>query len=100
MEKLTRKSDKILCEVIVEDPRVLVEPWAMAPRTLRINPAPPDSSRSERIAKCGKIYQLRFGTRRGTTPLTYGHYVQHAGVLCERLILVIANLRTPAPGKA
>ena len=39
VEKLTRKGDEILYEVIVEDPQVLVEPWVMVPRTLRLNPA-------------------------------------------------------------
>jgi hypothetical protein len=37
MEKFTRKGDEILYEVTVEDPDVLVEPWVMAPRTLRLN---------------------------------------------------------------
>ena len=40
VEKLTRKGDEILYEVTVEDPEVLVEPWVMAPRTLRLNTAP------------------------------------------------------------
>ena len=40
VERFTRKGDEILYEVIVEDPQVLVEPWVMAPRTLRLNPAP------------------------------------------------------------
>jgi len=37
VEKFTRKGDEILYEVTVEDPDVLVEPWVMAPKTLRIN---------------------------------------------------------------
>ena len=37
VEKFTRKGDEILYEVTVEDPDVLVEPWVMAPRTLRLN---------------------------------------------------------------
>jgi len=40
VEKLTRKGDEILYEVTVEDPDVLVEPWVMAPRTLRLTTAP------------------------------------------------------------
>jgi hypothetical protein len=37
VEKFTRRGDEILYEVTVEDPDVLVEPWVMAPRTLRLN---------------------------------------------------------------
>jgi hypothetical protein len=40
IEKLTRKGNEILYEVTVEDPEVLVEPWVMAARTLRLNPNP------------------------------------------------------------
>jgi hypothetical protein len=36
IEKLTRKGDELLYEVTVEDPIVLVEPWVMTPRLLRI----------------------------------------------------------------
>jgi hypothetical protein len=36
IEKLTRKGDELLYEVTVEDPVVLVEPWVMTPRLLRI----------------------------------------------------------------
>ena len=41
IEKFTRTSNQMLYEVTVEDPVVLVEPWVMNPRTLRIanNPA-------------------------------------------------------------
>ena len=39
VEKFTRKGDEILYEITVEDPDVLVEPWVMAPRTLRLNGA-------------------------------------------------------------
>jgi hypothetical protein len=39
VEKFTRKGDEILYEVTIEDPDVLVEPWVMAPRTLRLNGA-------------------------------------------------------------
>ena len=35
VEKFTRKGNEILYEITVEDPDVLVEPWVMAPRTLR-----------------------------------------------------------------
>lgn len=37
VEKFTRTGDEIRYEVSVEDPDVLVEPWVMAPRTLRVN---------------------------------------------------------------
>ena len=40
VEKFTRKGDEILYEITIEDPEVLVEPWVMAPRTLRLNRAP------------------------------------------------------------
>jgi hypothetical protein len=36
VEKFTRKGSEILYEVTVEDPEVLVEPWVMAPRTMRL----------------------------------------------------------------
>jgi hypothetical protein len=39
VEKFTRKGDEILYEVTVEDPDVLLEPWVMEPRTLRLNGA-------------------------------------------------------------
>ena len=41
IEKFTRTGNQMLYEVTVEDPEVLVEPWVMNPRTLRIanNPA-------------------------------------------------------------
>jgi hypothetical protein len=37
VEKFTRKGDEILYEITVEDPDVLVEPWVMPARTLRLN---------------------------------------------------------------
>jgi hypothetical protein len=37
IEKFTRQGNQIKYEVTVEDPEVLVEPWVMAPRTLRLN---------------------------------------------------------------
>src|SRR2546427_116375 len=39
VEKFTRKGDEILYEITIEDPDVLVEPWVMEPRTLRLNGA-------------------------------------------------------------
>jgi hypothetical protein len=39
VEKFTRKGDEILYEITIEDPDVLVEPWVMAPRTMRLNGA-------------------------------------------------------------
>ncbi len=39
VEKFTRKGDEIVYEITIEDPEVLVEPWVMAPRTLRLNRA-------------------------------------------------------------
>ena len=39
VEKFTRKGDEILYEITIEDPDVLVEPWVMEPRTLRLNQA-------------------------------------------------------------
>jgi hypothetical protein len=38
VERLTRQGDQIRYEVTVDDPEVLVEPWVMTPRTLRLNP--------------------------------------------------------------
>jgi hypothetical protein len=40
VEKLTRKGNEMLYEVTVEDPEVLVEPWVMNPRTLRLTSRP------------------------------------------------------------
>jgi len=39
VEKFTRKGDEILYEITVEDPDVLVEPWVIPPRILRLNGA-------------------------------------------------------------
>jgi hypothetical protein len=39
VEKFTRKGDEILYEITIEDPDVLLEPWVMQPRTLRLNGA-------------------------------------------------------------
>jgi hypothetical protein len=38
IEKLTRQGNQIKYEVTVEDPEVLVEPWVMTPRIMRLNP--------------------------------------------------------------
>jgi hypothetical protein len=56
VEKFTRKGDEILYEVTVEDPQVFVEPWVMAPRTLRLNTAPNAGLIAER-AHC-EVYEL------------------------------------------
>jgi hypothetical protein len=37
VERFTREGNQIRYEVTVEDPEVLVEPWVMTPRTLRLN---------------------------------------------------------------
>ena len=39
IEKFTRKGNEILYEVTVEDPEVLVKPWVMPSRTLRLSSA-------------------------------------------------------------
>jgi hypothetical protein len=36
IEKFTRTGNQMLYEVTIEDPEVLVEPWVMNPRTLRL----------------------------------------------------------------
>jgi hypothetical protein len=38
IEKFTRQGNQIKYEVTVEDPEVLVEPWVMTPRIMRLNP--------------------------------------------------------------
>jgi len=38
VEKFTRQGNAIKCEVTVEDPDVLVEPWVMTPSTMRLIP--------------------------------------------------------------
>ena len=40
VERFTRAADKIKYEVIVEDPKILLEPWVWAPRTMTFNPNP------------------------------------------------------------
>jgi len=39
VERFTRKGDEIVYDITVEDPDVLVEPWVMPTRTLRLNGA-------------------------------------------------------------
>ena len=56
VERLTRQGNEILYEVTVEDPEVLVEPWVMAPRILRLNPDPEAGILPER-AYC-EVYEL------------------------------------------
>ena len=56
VEKLTRQGDEILYEVTVADPEVLVEPWVMTPRTLRLNPNPEAGLLPER-GNC-EVYEL------------------------------------------
>jgi hypothetical protein len=55
VEKFTRKGDEILYEITVDDPDVFVEPWVMAPRTLRLNGAADAGLVSER-AYC-EVYE-------------------------------------------
>jgi hypothetical protein len=38
IEKFTRKGNQLLYEVTIEDPDVLLEPWVMPARTLRLSP--------------------------------------------------------------
>jgi hypothetical protein len=40
IERFTREGDEILYEVTIEDPDVLLEPWVMTPRTMRLNGNP------------------------------------------------------------
>jgi hypothetical protein len=40
VEKFTRTGNQMLYEVTVDDPEVLVKPWIMPPRTLRLANAP------------------------------------------------------------
>jgi hypothetical protein len=57
VEKFTRKGNEIRYEVTVEDPEVLVEPWVMTPRTLRLNPSPNAGLIPER-GNC-EVYELK-----------------------------------------
>jgi hypothetical protein len=56
IEKLTRQGNDIKYEVTVEDPEVLVEPWVMAPKTLRLNTNPEAGLLPER-GNC-EVYEL------------------------------------------
>ena len=57
VEKFTRKGNEILYEVTVEDPEVLVEPWVMAPRTMRLLPNADAGLLPER-GNC-EVYELK-----------------------------------------
>jgi hypothetical protein len=56
VERLTRVGDEIRYEVTVEDPEVLLEPWVMTPRTMRLNPNPDAGLMPER-GNC-EVYEL------------------------------------------
>jgi len=57
IERFTRRGNEILYEVTVEDPEVLVEPWVMTPRILRLNPNPDAGLLPER-GNCEVSYEL------------------------------------------
>ena len=57
IEKFTRKGDEILYEITVEDPDVLLEPWVIPPRILRLNGAPDAGLVPER-AYC-EVYETK-----------------------------------------
>jgi hypothetical protein len=48
VERFTRQGDVILYDVTVEDPGVLVEPWVLPTRTVRLNPNPEAGLLAER----------------------------------------------------
>ena len=56
VERFTRQGNQIRYEVTVEDPEVLVEPWVMTPRTMRLNPNPDAGLLPER-GNC-EVYEL------------------------------------------
>ena len=56
VEKLTRQGSEIKYEVTVEDPEVLVEPWVMTPRTMRLIQSPEAGLLPER-GNC-EVYEL------------------------------------------
>jgi hypothetical protein len=62
VEKFTRKGDEILYEITIEDPDVLVEPWVMPPRTLRLNTQPDGGLVTER-AYCEVYEEGKFTTQ-------------------------------------
>jgi len=57
VEKLTLEGNQIRYEVTVEDPEVLVEPWVMTTRTLRLNPNSEAGLLPER-GNC-EVYELK-----------------------------------------
>ena len=57
VEQLTRRANQIRYEVTVDDPEVLVEPWVMTPRTLRLNPNQEAGLLPER-GNC-EVYELK-----------------------------------------
>jgi hypothetical protein len=56
VERFTRLGNEILYEVTVEDPEVLVEPWVMTPRILRLNTNPSAGLLPER-GHCETTYE-------------------------------------------
>ena len=54
VEKFTRTGNDVLYEVTVEDPEVLVEPWVMTPRTLRLVDRPDAGLLPER-GECSEV---------------------------------------------
>jgi hypothetical protein len=56
VERLTRSGNEILYEVTIEDPEVLVEPYVMTPRILRLNTNPNAGLLPER-GNC-EVYEL------------------------------------------
>jgi hypothetical protein len=56
IEKFTRQGNEIKYEVTVEDPEVLVEPFVMTPRTMRLN-ANPDAGLLPERGNC-EVYEL------------------------------------------
>jgi hypothetical protein len=54
IEKFTRTGNDVKYEVTVEDPEVLVEPWVMTPRTLRLVDRPAAGLLPER-ANCSEV---------------------------------------------
>jgi hypothetical protein len=55
VEKFTRQGNQIKYEVTVEDPEVLVEPWVMTPRIMRLN-ANPDAGLVPERGNC-EVYE-------------------------------------------
>jgi hypothetical protein len=56
IEKFTRQGNEIKYEVTVEDPEVLVEPWVMTPKTMRLV-ANPDAGLLPERGNC-EVYEL------------------------------------------